>query len=168
MKKIYIKTLDARELWFLKQNNNIIPWHLKFWYKSSSFLEFLKNALKLSYSEYVIIYHGFEFVQFWWNFLGTSDFTEESRKDETCLQFKMKQHYIKTWKISREVFCMHATLPKAQWISPLNTEYNNAKFLQISQVEEETCRLQVYIFVYTCIVNILYFLYVRIIVKQYS
>ena len=29
-------------------------------------------------------------------FLKTSDCTDESRKDETCLQFKMKKHYIKT------------------------------------------------------------------------
>ena len=35
-------------------------------------------------------------------FLETSDCTEESRKNETCLQLKMKKHYIKTWKISRE------------------------------------------------------------------
>ena len=30
---------------------------------ASSFSEFLRNALELSYSVYVIIYHGFEFVQ---------------------------------------------------------------------------------------------------------
>ena len=29
-------------------------------------------------------------------FLETSDCTDESRKDETCLQFKMNKHYIKT------------------------------------------------------------------------
>ena len=28
-------------------------------------------------------------------FLETSDCTDESRKDETCLQFKMRKHYIK-------------------------------------------------------------------------
>ena len=28
--------------------------------------------------------------------LETWDCTDESRKDETCLQFKMKKHYIKT------------------------------------------------------------------------
>ena len=39
-----------------------IPLHVKFWYKYS-FSVFLKNALELSYSVYVIIYHGFEFVQ---------------------------------------------------------------------------------------------------------
>ena len=40
-------------------------------------------------------------------FLETSDCTDGSRKDETCLQFKMKKYYINTWKISdtpREVF----------------------------------------------------------------
>ena len=32
----------------------------------------------------------------------TNDCTNESRKDETYLQFKMKKHYIKTWKFSLE------------------------------------------------------------------
>ena len=31
-----------------------------------------------------------------------------SRKDEICLQLKMKKHYIKTWKISREYYIMHS------------------------------------------------------------
>ena len=30
-------------------------------------------------------------------FLETSDSTDESRMDETCLQLKMKKYYIKTW-----------------------------------------------------------------------
>ena len=34
-------------------------------------------------------------------YLETSDCTDESRKDETCLQFKMKKHHIKTVKISQ-------------------------------------------------------------------
>ena len=34
----------------------------------------------------------------WINFLETSDFTDESRKDGTYVQLKMKKHYIKTWK----------------------------------------------------------------------
>ena len=29
-------------------------------------------------------------------FLETSDFTDESRKDETCLQLKMKKLYLQT------------------------------------------------------------------------
>ena len=29
-------------------------------------------------------------------FLETSDCTDESRKDETCLQSKMQEHFIKT------------------------------------------------------------------------
>ena len=29
-----------------------------------------------------------------------SDCTDEPRKAESCLQFKMKKHHIKTWKIS--------------------------------------------------------------------
>ena len=29
-------------------------------------------------------------------FLEASDWTDESRRDETCLQFKMKKHHIKT------------------------------------------------------------------------
>jgi len=33
-------------------------------------------------------------------FLETSDCTDKSRKDETCLQLKMKKHFIKTGKIS--------------------------------------------------------------------
>ena len=33
-------------------------------------------------------------------FLETSDCTDGSRRDETCLQFKMKENYIKT-KISK-------------------------------------------------------------------
>ena len=33
-------------------------------------------------------------------FLETSDCTDEYRKDETCLQFKMNKHFIKTRKIS--------------------------------------------------------------------
>ena len=37
-------------------------------------------------------------VQCLMEFLETSDCTDESRKDETYLQFKMKKHYIKTWK----------------------------------------------------------------------
>ena len=35
--------------------------------------------------------------------LETSDCTDESRKDETCLQFKMKKNFIKTRKISRNL-----------------------------------------------------------------
>ena len=35
-------------------------------------------------------------------FLESSDYTYDFRKDETCLQFKMKKHYIKTRKISRK------------------------------------------------------------------
>ena len=38
-------------------------------------------------------------------FLKTSDYTDESRKDETCLQFKMKKHFIQTRKISR-IYCL--------------------------------------------------------------
>ena len=33
-------------------------------------------------------------------FFLTSDFTDESRKNEISLQLKIKKHYIKTWKIS--------------------------------------------------------------------
>ena len=39
-------------------------------------------------------------------FLETSDCTDESQKDKTCLQLKMKKHYIKPRKIS----CEHATV----------------------------------------------------------
>ena len=34
-------------------------------------------------------------------FLETSDYTDESRKNETYLQFMMMKHYIKSWKISQ-------------------------------------------------------------------
>jgi len=34
--------------------------------------------------------------------MKTLDYTDESRKDETCLQFKMKKHFIKTRKISQK------------------------------------------------------------------
>ena len=61
---------------------------------------FLKHALELSYSVYVIIHHGFEFIQFSWSFLKTSDYTDESRKDQTSLEFKMNKHIIITRKIS--------------------------------------------------------------------
>ena len=37
-------------------------------------------------------------------FLKTSDCTDETQKDETCLQFKMKKYYIKAWKISQKSF----------------------------------------------------------------
>ena len=33
--------------------------------------------------------------------METSGYTDESQKDETCLQFKMEKHYIKAWKISQ-------------------------------------------------------------------
>ena len=35
----------------------------------------------------------------WTIFLKTSDYTEEYRKDETCLQLKMNKYFIKTGKI---------------------------------------------------------------------
>ena len=41
-----------------------IPCHVNFWYNSFSFSGFLKNLLEFSYYVYVVIYHGFEFVQF--------------------------------------------------------------------------------------------------------
>ena len=37
--------------------------------------------------------------------------TDEPQKDETCLQFKMEKHYIKSWKISREH--IHITIFRA-------------------------------------------------------
>ena len=43
------------------------------------------------YIDREICWHGYNE-----QFLKTSDCTEESRKDETCLQLKMKKHYIKT------------------------------------------------------------------------
>ena len=57
--------------------------------------------MELSYSVCVIIHHGFEFIQFEWNFLKTSDCTEKSRKEETCVQIKMNKYFIKTRKISQ-------------------------------------------------------------------
>ena len=41
--------------------------------------------------------------------MKTSDCTDESRKDETCLYFKMKKHIIKTRKISQNKHEMDAT-----------------------------------------------------------
>jgi len=76
-----------------------------FFYKILLHLQsFLRNALESSYSVYVIIYHGFEFIQFQWNFLKASDCIEEPRKDETCLQFKMNKYFIKTRKIYQDYF----------------------------------------------------------------
>ena len=47
--------------------------------------------------------------------LETWDCTDESRKDETCLQLKMKKHYIKTSKISSEHNYMIIWLRRSTW-----------------------------------------------------
>ena len=41
-------------------------------------------------------------------FLEPSNLTDESRKNNICLQLKMKKYYIKTWKISLVFICLGA------------------------------------------------------------
>ena len=54
-------------------------------------------------------------------FLETSDCTDESRKDETCLQFKMNKYFIKTRKMSLKKRFQYATPGHeliGQWFNP--------------------------------------------------
>ena len=59
-------------------------------------------------------------------FLETSDCTDQSRKDETCLQFKMKKHFIKTRKISQITYkYLHYACMKVQKIRSESEDSNN-------------------------------------------
>ena len=69
--------IDLRSLIFIF----IIERFFKLRYNSSSSLIVITDSNLFNFNKY---------------FLETSDCTEESRKDETCLQLKTKKHYIKT------------------------------------------------------------------------
>ena len=51
-------------------------------------------------------------------FLETSDCTNDCRKHETCLQFKMKMHYIKTRKISQIICFIKKKIAKHSVLQP--------------------------------------------------
>ena len=63
----------------------------------------------------------------------------ESRKDETCLQFKIKKHYIKTWKISQKKQ-YNETLVETQIYTILNTHYNVIRVALIYTHRTNDCR----------------------------
>ena len=62
-------------------------------------------------------------------FLKSSDCADESRKDETCLQFKMNKHFIKTWKSLSKLLAMHFYIISLYVKTNLSPFYIYSKYL---------------------------------------